>query len=71
MTVKTASFMGQCLQAYTEKDRSSRIRQTNYMLPIGVCQLVLLFHTAWNPLALRKEDTHSSEEQSVTSLLYI
>lgn len=65
--------MGQYLQTFTERDWSSFfLNQENnlYVLWFVSCQLVHLFHTAWSPLAPGKEETHPSEKQNVSSLLY-
>lgn len=64
--------MGQCLQAYTERDWnfSSRIRQTAYLLPGWCLSVGALTSRRLESISSEEKETHSSEEPSVSFILY-
>lgn len=70
--MKTASLWGNAFKPTQRETEIFLLRSGKQLLCslVGVSQLMLFLHTGWNPLALRKEETHSSEEQSASSVLY-
>lgn len=70
--MKTASLRGNAFKP-TQRETGIFLLGSGKQLIcslVGVSQLVLLLHAGWNPLALRKEEAHSSEEPSVSFILY-